>query len=294
MVATVCILHFTFLLSEDGNSESFTMPQHDQTTTPHKLLTYGETTGDTSSETEVVQDTKYVDTVEEKSNPETLIVAVTDSDYKVDPTSTVHDHLPSVKHENNLFICHACKKVYATRAGLYKHRRTYHPNVIKRSTECSESKCKCTFKALAPYRHHLQSVHGIPMASFTKDFKSHEGMYMQCHCVLILCVLDFEQWKTTFEQETNSSFVKATGEKAGREKRLTYYYCNRSGYFSPSGRNVRALKSQGTAKLDSYCTAAIILTKGDVGTHYKANVYSTHHGLGYLRLQRKDKYTIAA
>ena len=105
----------------------------------------------------------------------------------------------------------------------------------------------------------------------------------------------FEEWKAKFERQTDSSFVKATGEKAVSGNTITYYYCNRSG---PSGHNARALKSHGTAKLDGYCTASIVLVKSDVGTHLTARVCSTHHGhsltLDFLRLQKNDRYHIAA
>ena len=77
-----------------------------------------------------------------------------------------------------------------------------------------------------------------------------------------------------------------------------YYYFNRSGCFKPNGHNVRALKSQGTSKINSYCTAAIVLTKSDVSTQLQAKICSTHHGhsisLGYLRLQRNDRFHIAS
>ena len=62
---------------------------------------------------------------------------------------------------------------------------------------------------------------------------------------LTLLMLDFDQWKAKFEQETNTSFIKATGKKVKSGRGITYYYyCNRSGYFKPSGHNVRALKSK--------------------------------------------------
>jgi hypothetical protein len=108
----------------------------------------------------------------------------------------------------------------------------------------------------------------------------------------------FDQWKSKFEQETHTSFIRATGKKVVSGKCITYYYCNRSGYFNPTGQNCRGLKSQGTAKINSYCTAAIVLIKSDVCTHLQAKIWSTHHGhsitLGYLRLQRNDRFHIAA
>ena len=60
-------------------------------------------------------------------------------------------------------------------------------------------------------------------------------------------MLDFDQWKAKFEQETNTSFLKPMGKKVKSGRGITYYYYrNRSGCFKPNGHHVRALKSQGT------------------------------------------------
>ena len=75
-------------------------------------------------------------------------------------------------------------------------------------------------------------------------------------------MLDFDQWKSEFEQETHASFIRATGKKAVSGKIITYYYCNRSGYFNPTGQNVRALKSQGI-----YCENKFVL--------YSSNCFDT-------------------
>ena len=72
-------------------------------------------------------------------------------------------------------------------------------------------------------------------------------------------------WKDKFEKVTCSSFVKATGDK-GTDKHITYYYCNRSGCYQKKSRGKRQTKLQGTSKLNTYCTAAIVVTqviKGD-------------------------------
>ena len=109
-------------------------------------------------------------------------------------------------------------------------------------------------------------------------------------------MLAFDQWKSKFEEETHTSFIMATGKKVlSGNRTITYYYCNRSGYFM---HNIRALKSQGTSKIDSYCTAAIVLTESDVSTQLQAKICSTHHGhsisLGYLRLQRNNRFQITS
>ena len=72
-----------------------------------------------------------------------------------------------------------------------------------------------------------------------------------------------------------------------------YYYCNHSGYFSPRGEQCRSLKSQGTSKIDTYCTAGIVLVVGGNGC-VGASVCATHYGhqlsLGHTRLSKETQY----
>lgn len=100
-------------------------------------------------------------------------------------------------------------------------------------------------------------------------------------------------------QPSCSSFVKATGDK-GADKHITYYYCNRSGYYNKKSQGKRQIKSQGTSKLNAYCTAAIVVTqvtKGDKEI-IQARIYKTHYGhpssLGHLRLQKCQRETVAS
>lgn len=82
------------------------------------------------------------------------------------------------------------------------------------------------------------------------------------------------------------------------DKAKTYYYCNRSGYFNPRGHNVRSLKSQGTSKLNAYCTAAIVVTQNEQNLHMQASICTTHYGheisMGHIRIPKADRHTIAA
>ena len=57
--------------------------------------------------------------------------------------------------------------------------------------------------------------------------------------------LDFDIWKTQYENETNTSFVRSTGDKT---LVMIYYYCNRSGHFLTGGKDQRSVKSQGTCE----------------------------------------------
>eukprot|EP00794_Sanderia_malayensis_P009461 gene9461-10448_t len=60
-------------------------------------------------------------------------------------------------------------------------------------------------------------------------------------------------WKENVEKETTSWFVKY------RKRR-----CNRTGTHKPRGTGNRAMKQQGTSKIDGYCTAQVTTSKSDV------------------------------
>ena len=84
-------------------------------------------------------------------------------------------------------------------------------------------------------------------------------------------------WKNKYENATCSSFVKATGDK-GADKYNTYYYCNRSGYYTNTSRGKHQTNLQGTSKLNAYCTAAIVVTqatKGDKHTMQATYIYKS-------------------
>ena len=98
---------------------------------------------------------------------------------------------PSSSKSQNVFPCESCGKVYGTRAGLYKHKRIYHPDDIMKFIACIEPDCKCAFKMLQKYREHLQSVHGFQMEIFTKMFNDQKGNTLYnspfSYFIMVLC-----------------------------------------------------------------------------------------------------------
>ncbi len=118
------------------------------------------------------------------------------------------------------------------------------------------------------------------------------------HNIDTYIITEFEDWKAEVESSTDTCYIKCSGTKVVSGENVDYYYCNRSGYYDKEdGKGIRATKSQGTSKLDSYCTAKILLhyyTNEDV---LKADITSTHYGhtiaLGHLRLSKQQCLSIA-
>lgn len=79
---------------------------------------------------------------------------------------------------------------------------------------------------------------------------------------------------------------------------IIYYYCNRSGYFNSKGRGCRRLKSQGTNKLNTYCTATITTKMDDQMGQITATICHSHYGhelqLGHIPLDTTSRIQIAA
>ena len=92
-------------------------------------------------------------------------------------------------------------------------------------------------------------------------------------------------------------FVKGTGGKTTDECTISYYQCNRSGVFHPKGSGQRRLKSQGSSKINSQCTAAITLTVNHTTQSVIADVCHTHYAreprLGHIRLSKDVRLNIA-
>ena len=91
--------------------------------------------------------------------------------------------------------------------------------------------------------------------------------------------------------------VKSTGDKTTDGCTTSYYQCNRSGVFLPKGSGQRRLKSQGSSKINSQCTAAITLTVNHTTQSVKAEVCHTHYAheprLGHIRLSEEVRLKIA-
>lgn len=102
--------------------------------------------------------------------------------------------------------------------------------------------------------------------------------------VFIISHADFEIWKREYEENCNTYFIRKTGTKGC----MQYYYCNRSGYFNTRGKGMRNIKSQGTSKLNTYCTATITTTTDNKTGEVYVTVCHTHYGhdlqLGHIPL----------
>ena len=91
--------------------------------------------------------------------------------------------------------------------------------------------------------------------------------------------------------------MQSSGQKELVDCGKTYYYCNRSGNYTAKGTGQRHLKTQGTSKISSQCTASLAVSTDTNSGCIKVQVCRTHYGhttsLGHLRISESERLAIA-
>ena len=120
---------------------------------------------------------------------------------------------------------------------------------------------------------HLQEYHGMEMNVTTASFDNFD---------------EFLAWKEPEEQLANASYVLHSAPKYCSGNEVWYFYCNRTGSYAPCGKSERALKSQGTTKTISDCSAHMKAIKAketnEVSVTYTCTHYNHTHKLGHLHI----------
>ena len=121
---------------------------------------------------------------------------------------------------------------------------------------------------------------------------------------LTTMTMDFEsmdaflEWKEQEERETHTWYIQRCGAKLGTENEHWYYYCNRAGKYQARGKNERSLKSQGTSKITSHCSAYIKATRNIKTNNVTVEYNSTHYNhatqLGHLHIDKTTRMMIAS
>ena len=106
----------------------------------------------------------------------------------------------------------------------------------------------------------------------------------------------FKEWKETTRKETTSWFVKYR-KKVGKNSTTNWFRCNRSGTYKSRGTGKRAMKQQGTSKIDRHCTAFIKVVTPNNNENITVEACLGHTGhsqkLGHLRILDKLRQDIA-
>ena len=113
---------------------------------------------------------------------------------------------------------------------------------------------------------------------------------------MIWLLSEFEEWKREFERKSSANYTLDSGEEKlqdGTKKK--YYFCHRSYSYTPKGKDIRLMKSQGSNKINAACpsTMEVHYTENSV----KVYVCTTHCGhtmdIGRIYLDKEFRASIA-
>ncbi|XP_035225451.1 uncharacterized protein LOC118197984 [Stegodyphus dumicola] len=180
-----------------------------------------------------------------------------------------------------VFECMYCCKKYKKKKVLYEHIREVHkvPVVAEGNLKCPINACNFSCRTFEELRNHARDQHGYTLNSVEMTFNTYE---------------DFLQWKSEEERrEKISYFLRSTITlKEGGKK--SYFLCNRSGFYNSKSKGVRAIKSQGTCKIEGHCPSTIEVTSNGI---IKILYFQTHVGhtvdLEHLPLTKDLREVIA-
>ncbi|XP_050421921.1 uncharacterized protein LOC126834203 isoform X1 [Adelges cooleyi] len=151
----------------------------------------------------------------------------------------------------------------------------------RKSTDlrCLEKNCKFKFYNKQLLISHLKFDHQIDFDIRYLNFPS---------------VNEFLTWKEDFELENKCRYVRVTGcKKFPDGKKMAYYYCNRSTYFTSKSKGVR--KRSTPSKVKGLCTASMKEIQNKDGTievllcatHYGHNISTDH-----MRMTKREREEI--
>lgn len=177
--------------------------------------------------------------------------------------------------------CYICDKTFSANSNLNRHLRKIHKeNVQSPFNNIKCALCPTQHPSSAMYRKHLEIHHMISVEFEELSFESKQ---------------EFQEWKERVEKQTTSQFIKSRGEKKAKNVK-TYYSCNRSGIYVSKAKTQKALKKQGSRKINGRCPASINVTIDELDTH-EVKYYKTHVGhdfeVEHLDLSDKDREYIA-
>lgn len=132
-------------------------------------------------------------------------------------------------------------------------------------------------------------------ANIIGHFNENHALKIDDETLEFSCFDDFLLWKSKIEKETFSSFILFYGTSQNRKS--FKYRCHRSGDIVSKTSNTRALKTQGSNKINAYCPANIKVVCEEarcVVTFCKTHVgHLQEEEMGHLFLSTPDKLHLA-
>ena len=214
----------------------------------------------------------------------TTLPPKTNATTQLPPKTITKTKLSNTKtHNKQQFTCEHCDAVYESKGGLWKHRVKIHNEKENGNIDCNQ--CKAKFKTIKSLIDHLGKHHNVKIEIKELTFASYSAF------------LDF---KSHEEVKCNSSYVQQCGKQNSIDcnTQRCYYYCNRSGKCISVSTGKRQLKTQGSSKVGTQCTAHMKVQYNKI-THKVHVEYCDYHHihtaqLMHLRIADETRTAIAA
>ena len=153
--------------------------------------------------------------------------------------------------------------------------------ILMQSAKCNVHCCN-RFTTLMDWIEHLKKQHKEHMDVCGLGFKDYKS---------------FLAWKEEEEFMSESQYIQKCSSRLLGHSRTWYFYCNRAGSYTTRGQHIRQLKSQGTSKLGTQCTAHIKAKVNEDTAHVEVCYCSTHSHpirLAHIRIPNLTRMNITA
>ncbi|XP_049939119.1 uncharacterized protein LOC126413260 [Schistocerca serialis cubense] len=187
--------------------------------------------------------------------------------------------------QETLYKCEECSSEFKMRKNFYAHMRKVHELDIHVSKKGKGSElcpqCGIAFMRCSSLKRHQITVHGMkseensrkcriicPQCSLSfltydtlrTHIQENHDVSFECQEIEFGCLVDFEEWKISYEKVNHVRYVMNCSEQERLEKRVRYYHCHRSFNFNSKGTGARCVKSMGTNKIGSTCPSNMQVT----------------------------------
>ena len=140
----------------------------------------------------------------------------------------------------------------------------------------------CRVTNVAELNRHIKAKHGISVDVTNWTFS---------------CFSAFTEWKEEEERVTHYLYVMHNAPKTINDLQHYYYYYNHTGVYKSRSNKKCAIKSQGTSKTNSFCSAYMKAVKclktGSVIVTYAETHYNHQKQLGHLHLSKTTRTIVA-
>lgn len=183
--------------------------------------------------------------------------------------------------------CQLCKKEFFKSSNLRRHIKRFHPETFeplpKKQFAFTCEVCGKNFSYVRNYRSHIKThdpnppptkiMKKCPLCTFASEKTEMYEHFEKSHNISLVkeelksVDLDsFTKWKMSFENDTQSHFVRSYTQQTKYYDEVILYVCHRSGHYLPKVKNMDKMNDVSTKKIGGFCPASIKMMKKNDGS----------------------------